>query len=126
LKQRVTEAIETGFARFGVKCLVLCHVSHLYPTGAALYFTIAAGSSDDQLGTWQQVKAGINDAIVEAGGTLSHHHGVGRDHAPWLQQEIGEGGIRLLRAVKLELDPTGIMNPGALLPVRTRGEARHG
>ncbi len=115
LKREVTEAIEGGFAAQGAKSLVLCHVSHIYPTGAALYFTIVAGVKGDALEVWAKVKAGVNDAIVVGGGTLSHHHGVGRDHAPWLAREIGEGGVRLLRAVKAELDPAGIMNPGALI-----------
>lgn len=115
LKRSVTEAIEGGFAARGSKSLVLCHVSHIYPTGAALYFTIVAGIKGDQQGVWAEVKAGVNDAIVAGGGTLSHHHGVGRDHAPWLEREIGHTGMRMLRALKAELDPTGIMNPGALL-----------
>lgn len=115
LKRSVTEAIEGGFASRGAKSLVLCHVSHIYPTGAALYFTIVAGIKGDQQGVWAAVKAGVNDAIVAGGGTLSHHHGVGRDHAPWLEREIGHNGMRMLRALKAELDPTGIMNPGALL-----------
>ncbi len=115
LKRAVTEAIERGFDAHGAKSLVLCHVSHIYPTGAALYFTIVAGIKGDPLGTWATVKSGVNDAIVTGGGTLSHHHGVGRDHAPWLEQEIGHTGMRMLRAIKAELDPTGIMNPGALV-----------
>lgn len=115
LKGAVTEAIERGLEAHGAKSLVLCHVSHLYPTGAALYFTIVAGIKGDQLEAWASVKSGVNDAIVAGGGTLSHHHGVGRDHAPWLEQEIGHTGIRMLRAIKAELDPTGIMNPGALI-----------
>ena len=115
LKRSVTEAIEGGFAARGAKSLVLCHVSHIYPTGAALYFTIVAGIKGDQQSVWAEVKAGVNDAIVADGGTLSHHHGVGRDHAPWLEREIGHTGMRMLRALKAELDPTGIMNPGTLL-----------
>lgn len=115
LKRSVTEAIEGGFAARGAKSLVLCHVSHIYPTGAALYFTIVAGIKGEQRDVWQAVKAGVNDALVAGGGTLSHHHGVGRDHAPWLEREIGSTGMRMLRALKAELDPTGIMNPGALL-----------
>lgn len=115
LKRRVTDAIERGFETQSAKSLVLCHVSHVYPTGAALYFTIVAGVKGDQLKVWAAVKAGVNDAIVAGGGTLSHHHGVGRDHAPWLEQEIGHTGMRMLRAIKAELDPTGIMNPGALV-----------
>lgn len=119
LKAAVTEAIEVGFADEDAKSLVLCHVSHIYPTGAALYFTIIAGVRTDPLAVWSRVKARVNDAIVAAGGTLSHHHGVGRDHAPWLEHEIGAGGLRILRAIKAELDPAGIMNPGALLPAES-------
>lgn len=115
LKRDVTAAITDGFAAHRAKSLVLCHVSHLYPTGAALYFTIIAGVKGEQLEVWQRVKAGVNDAIMTGGGTISHHHGVGRDHAPWLEREIGPVGVRILRAVKAELDPAGIMNPGALI-----------
>ncbi len=115
LKREVTAAITDGFAEQRAKSLVLCHVSHVYPTGAALYFTILAGVKGDQLGAWEPVKAAVNDAIMTGGGTISHHHGVGRDHAPWLEREIGPVGLRILRAVKAELDPAGVMNPGALL-----------
>ncbi|MDI6022984.1 FAD-binding oxidoreductase [Leucobacter sp. UT-8R-CII-1-4] len=115
LKERVTAALQDGFAEHGAKAMVLCHVSHIYPSGAALYFTIAAGIPGDDLEVWAKVKASVNDTIVANGGTLSHHHGVGRDHAPWIKQEIGEAGVRILRAVKAELDPSGIMNPGAVI-----------
>ena len=115
LKERVTAALQDGFAEHGAKAMVLCHVSHIYPSGAALYFTIAAGIPGDDLEVWAKVKARVNDTIVANGGTLSHHHGVGRDHAPWIKQEIGEAGVRILRAVKAELDPSGIMNPGAVI-----------
>jgi len=115
LKARVTEALKAGFAARQAKAMVLCHVSHIYPSGAALYFTIAAGIPGDDLDVWSQVKAEVNDTIVAHGGTLSHHHGVGRDHAPWIEREIGVTGVRILRAVKAELDPTGIMNPGAVI-----------
>ncbi|MFB9308407.1 alkyldihydroxyacetonephosphate synthase [Agromyces hippuratus] len=115
LKRDVTAAITDGFAEQRAKSLVLCHVSHIYPTGAALYFTILAGVKGDQLAAWEPVKASVNDALMSGGGTISHHHGVGRDHAPWLEREIGTVGLRILRAVKAELDPAGVMNPGALL-----------
>ncbi|WP_234407401.1 FAD-binding oxidoreductase [Microterricola viridarii] len=115
LKRDVTEAITRGFAAHRAKSLVLCHVSHVYPTGAALYFTILAGVKGDALAVWGEVKSGVNDAIMTSGGTISHHHAVGRDHAPWLEREIGELGVRVLAAVKAELDPAGILNPGALL-----------
>jgi alkyldihydroxyacetonephosphate synthase len=97
--------------------LVMCHISHLYPSGASLYFTFLArarpGAEMDQ---WRTAKSAATDAIVAAGGTITHHHAVGRDHAPWLRAEVGEIGVGALRAVKAELDPAGIMNPGKLLP----------
>ena len=91
-----------------------CHVSHVYPTGASLYFTALGAAGDDPAGRWRQAKAAACDAILAAGGTLTHHHAVGRDHAPWLAQE-DPGGVALLRAIKDRLDPAGIMNPGVLL-----------
>jgi alkyldihydroxyacetonephosphate synthase len=95
---------------------VMCHVSHLYESGASLYFTVlAAQDPDDPAAQWQRAKAAACDAIVGAGGTLSHHHAIGRDHAPWLADELGELGWEVLRAVKERVDPTGIMNPGKLL-----------
>ena len=96
--------------------LVLCHVSHVYETGCSLYFTVAARQGDDPLAQWQVAKAAASDAIIAAGATITHHHAVGTDHKPWLAQEIGEVGVRVLRAVKAELDPTGILNPGVLIP----------
>ncbi len=95
--------------------LVGCHVSHLYPTGASLYFTVLARREDDGAAQWRRAKAAAMDAIVAAGGTITHHHAVGRDHAPWLSAEDGALGVEVLRAVKERLDPAGIMNPGVLL-----------
>ncbi len=92
-----------------------CHVSHVYPTGASLYFTaLGLRNQTDPAGQWQRYKAAACDAIVAAGGALTHHHAVGRDHAPWLSGEDGALGVEALRAVKAQLDPTGIMNPGKL------------
>ncbi|HCS60070.1 MAG TPA: FAD-binding oxidoreductase [Microbacterium sp.] len=117
LKAAITETIKSGFTDRGGKSLVLCHISHVYPTGAALYFTIIGNMHGEGVKTWAPIKSQVNDTILAHGGTISHHHGVGRDHAAWLAREIGEGGIRLLRAVKSEIDPAGIMNPGAVLPL---------
>ena len=64
---------------------------------------------------WRAVKRAASDAIVDGGGTITHHHAVGRDHAEWMEREIGAAGLSTLRAVKEELDPVGIMNPGKLL-----------
>jgi alkyldihydroxyacetonephosphate synthase len=94
-----------------------CHISHVYPTGASLYFTaLGRRDPDDPFVQWQRAKAAACDAIIAAGGTLTHHHGVGRDHAPWLEAEDGVLGVEALRAVKERVDPVGIMNPGKLLP----------
>jgi alkyldihydroxyacetonephosphate synthase len=96
--------------------LVGCHVSHLYPTGASLYFTAFARRDDaDPAGQWRAAKAAATDALLAAGGTLTHHHAVGRDHAPWMEREVGPLGLDLLRAVKERCDPAGIMNPGNLI-----------
>jgi alkyldihydroxyacetonephosphate synthase len=92
------------------------HVSHLYATGASLYYTVL-GAQDhaDPAGQWRALKATVTEAILAAGGTLTHHHAIGRDHAPWLEREAGATGMALLRALKAECDPAGIMNPGKLL-----------
>ena len=85
--------------------------------GASLYFTfIAPRRPAAELEQWGAAKTAASEAIVEAGGTITHHHGVGRDHVPYMGAEIGELGIDALRAVKERLDPDGIMNPGKLLP----------
>ncbi|WP_241160423.1 FAD-binding oxidoreductase [Microbacterium sp. Y-01] len=121
LRSAVADALTRGFAEAGAKSYVMCHVSHVYPTGASLYFTVLAGIRSDPLTVWGAVKARANDAILAAGGTISHHHAVGRDHAPWLAEEIGDTGVRILAAIKRELDPAGILNPGAVIPLeRTR------
>jgi alkyldihydroxyacetonephosphate synthase len=69
----------------------------------------------DPIGQWRAIKGAASDAIVAAGGTITHHHGVGEDHAPWLEAEKGATGIAVLKAVKRELDPAGVMNPGKMV-----------
>jgi alkyldihydroxyacetonephosphate synthase len=97
--------------------LVACHISHVYPTGASLYFTfMARARRGEELEQWAEVKAAASEAVVATGATISHHHAVGRDHARYLAAEIGDTGVAALRALKRELDPAGIMNPGKLLP----------
>jgi alkyldihydroxyacetonephosphate synthase len=116
LHGEVARAIADALSACGTPGLVMCHVSHLYETGASLYFTfIAARRSDDEVGQWRAVKEAASGAIVRGGGTITHHHAVGRDHAPWMGQEVGDTGLAALRALKSELDPHGIMNPGKLL-----------
>ncbi|HEY2632271.1 MAG TPA: FAD-binding oxidoreductase [Solirubrobacteraceae bacterium] len=117
LHRRVGEAIQQALLACGTPGLAMCHVSHLYETGASLYFTFLASQLDgEEIAQWRAVKAAASAAIVEGGGTITHHHAVGRDHASWMEGEIGGEGVRALRALKGELDPAGIMNPGKLLP----------
>ncbi len=104
-------------AALGERSIVMCHVSHAYPDGASLYFTfLARARRGEELEQWREVKTAACEAIVAAEGTITHHHAVGRDHAPYMRSEVGELGLEALRAVKERLDPAGIMNPGKLLP----------
>ena len=113
----VADAIGAALEAQGTPGLVMCHVSHIYETGASLYFTfIARQSVGAEIEQWQAVKRAASDAIVAGGGTITHHHAVGRDHAPWMDREIGGVAVDALRALKDRLDPTGIMNPEKLLP----------
>jgi alkyldihydroxyacetonephosphate synthase len=100
----------------GDPTLVLCHISHVYETGCSLYFTVATAAGADPLARWGAAKAAASDAMIAAGATITHHHAVGTDHKPWLAEEIGPLGVSILRAVKADLDPTGILNPGVLIP----------
>lgn len=116
LKAKVTAALTDSLTAQGTPALVMCHISHTYPTGASLYFTIVAKQAQDPIAQWAQAKHAVGDAIVAAGGTITHHHAVGADHRPWMTGEIGDLGVQVLRAVKNAVDPAGIMNPGKLIP----------
>ena len=112
----VRHAITTELARQGTAPLVVCHISHVYATGASLYFTVVAAAAQDPVDQWLLAKRAAGDAIVACGATISHHHGIGSDHLRWMTAEVGELGIAVLRAVKDVVDPSGILNPGKLLP----------
>ena len=116
LKAAVTQALTTALAESGTPALVLCHISHVYATGACLYFTIVAGQRGNPIEQWRAAKTAASDAIVAAGATITHHHAVGADHRPWMSDEVGDLGVQVLRAVKATLDPAGILNPGKLIP----------
>lgn len=115
LRQDVTDALTASLTAVGTKPIVMCHISHVYPAGASLYFTVVAALTDDPQGQWAEAKDAASRAIGAAHGTITHHHAVGRDHRAYLQSEIGPLGVEVLRAVKATLDPHGIMNPGALV-----------
>ncbi len=95
--------------------LVMCHISHVYASSASLYFTVVSGQITRDA-DWDAAKTAVNEAIIAAGGSISHHHGVGTEHRAAYAQEIGPVGVEVLRAVKRALDPAGILNPGILVP----------
>jgi alkyldihydroxyacetonephosphate synthase len=116
LHAAVGDAIRGSLAEQGTPGLVFCHLSHAYADGASLYFTfISRARRSEEIEQWAAVKRAACEAIVAAGGTITHHHAVGRDHAPYMRAEVGETGLDVLRSVKERLDPAGIMNPGKLL-----------
>jgi alkyldihydroxyacetonephosphate synthase len=118
LQAAVGTAIRGTLERGGTPALVWCHLSHAYADGASLYFTfISRAHRGEEVAQWREVKTAACEAIVAHGGTITHHHAVGRDHAPYLEAEVGKVGIEALRAAKDRLDPAGIMNPGKLLSV---------
>lgn len=117
LKDAVSGALTASLEASGTPALIMCHISHVYPTGASLYFTVVAGQrGEDPVSQWMEAKRAASEAIVATGGTITHHHAVGADHRPYLEAEIGEVGVRMLRAVKAALDPHGVCNPGTLIP----------
>jgi alkyldihydroxyacetonephosphate synthase len=95
---------------------VFCRFTHVYPDGPAPYFTVLAPARHgEELEQWAAIKRAAADAIIAAGGTITHHHAVGRDHRPWYDRQRPEPFAHALRAAKLALDPAGIMNPGVLV-----------
>jgi len=116
LHEAVGAAIRGSLEAQGTPGLVFCHLSHAYADGASLYFTfISRARRGEEIAQWQEVKRAACEAIVTHGGTITHHHAVGRDHAPYMEAEVGGLGLELLRAAKERLDPATIMNPGKLL-----------
>ena len=99
--------------------MVMAHLSHSYSDGGSIYYTfLAPQEHGNELGQWERVKSAATQAIVDHGGALSHHHGIGSDHRPWMAAYLGPGGARALAALKQAFDPHGIMNPGKLLPTQ--------
>ncbi|MEU8123471.1 FAD-binding oxidoreductase [Spirillospora sp. NPDC049024] len=116
LYEAVRQALIGTLSGAGTPPLVMCHISHVYPAGASLYFTVVSAQGEDPVDHWAAAKRAACDAILAAGGTISHHHGVGTDHRDWYAREIGPLGAAVLRAVKDRVDPAGILNPGVLVP----------
>ncbi|MCP4517743.1 MAG: FAD-binding oxidoreductase, partial [Delftia sp.] len=126
--QAVQAALREGLQDDGERVHAFAHLSHIYPHGASFYITYLfrlalAGARVDpdlNLRRWQRLKKAASQLIVAAGGTISHQHGVGADHLPYMQAEKGELGLAVLEAARQTLDPQGLMNPGKLLDEHTR------
>ncbi len=120
---KLGELYEGVLRAVGPHAFIMAHFSHAYPDGCCIYFSFAGSASPDG-GPWDaaceqtydQTWRRALDAVLAAGGTIAHHHGVGRSKAPRMDRELGSGGIAVARAVKRAFDPDGILNPGALLP----------
>ena len=96
--------------------VVTCRFTHVYPDGPAAYYGIyAAGRWGSTVEQWDEIKTAVSDAIASQGGTITHHHAVGRDHRPWYDRQRPEPLGAALQAAKSSLDPAGILNPGVLL-----------
>lgn len=115
LYEAVRRALVEALGQLGTPPVVLCHISHVYRSGASLYFTVACAQAADPLEQWRRAKAAASDAILAAGGAITHHHAVGTEHRPWYHRQLGQLPLASLQAVKRELDPAGILNPGVLL-----------
>jgi alkyldihydroxyacetonephosphate synthase len=120
--ERVKGATEQAIAEAtGRPGLVTCRFTHVYPDGAAPYFSFhAAGRAGALIEQWRHIKERASDALIEGGGTITHHHAVGRDHMPWYQRQRPALFGAALAAAKRALDPAGILNPGVLVPVENR------
>jgi alkyldihydroxyacetonephosphate synthase len=115
----VAKALRTGLLDAGERVHAFSHLSHVYPSGSSLYTTFVfrrAEDPDETLERWRRLKSAASEAIVSGGGTISHQHGVGTDHRPYLAAEKGELGLAALVDVARRFDPDGRMHPGTLLP----------
>ncbi|HEY1440338.1 MAG TPA: FAD-binding oxidoreductase [Mycobacterium sp.] len=116
LHDAVTDAARTAVEQVCGAGVVTCRFTHVYPDGPAPYYGIYAGGRWDSLDTqWDEIKAAVSEAIIAAGGTITHHHAVGRDHRPWYDRQRPDPFAMALRAAKSALDPAGILNPGVLV-----------
>jgi alkyldihydroxyacetonephosphate synthase len=95
---------------------ISCRFTHVYPDGPAPYYTVLAPARrGDEVSQWDEIKAAVSDAVIDSGGTITHHHAVGRDHRPWYDRQRPDPFASALRAAKRELDPEAVLNPGVLI-----------
>lgn len=118
LHEGVMKAAEEAMDSAGAPGVVSCRFTHVYPDGPAPYFGVyAAGSWGSTVSQWDEIKSAVSEAIIRSGGTITHHHAVGRDHRPWYDRQRPGPFAMALHGAKSALDPAGILNPGVLLDV---------
>jgi alkyldihydroxyacetonephosphate synthase len=114
--QKVTAAVEEALRETSGGGSVTCRFTHVYPDGPAPYYTmLAPARRGEELDQWDALKCAASDAVIAAGGTITHHHAVGRDHRPWYALQRPEPFAAALRGAKSAVDPRGILNPGVLI-----------
>ena len=111
----MVQAAYGAFDQIGVKGLIISHLSHSYHSGACLYFTFGFIFGDNPLEQYDIVKTAIQQAFIDNGGSISHHHGVGLEHSPWLEQDISTSGVGVMEGLFASADPTGTFNPGKII-----------
>ena len=115
LHAAITTAAYEVMAALSAPGVLTCRFTHVYPDGPAPYYGVyASGRWGSLVSMWDQIKTGVSEAITAHGGTITHHHAVGRDHTPWYDRQRPEPFAAALRAAKTTLDPRGILNPGVL------------
>jgi alkyldihydroxyacetonephosphate synthase len=115
LHDGVVTAAYKAFEQIGVKGLIISHLSHSYHSGACLYFTFGFIFGDNPLEQYDIVKTAIQQAFIDNGGSISHHHGVGLEHSPWLEQDISTSGVGVMEGLFASADPNGTFNPGKII-----------
>lgn len=117
LYQQVGETIRNTYQKLRIQGIVMAHLSHLYSTGSSLYFILLAlPHTRREIEEWKELKHAACNAIVQSGGAISHHHGIGLDHRQWLEKNIGKTAVDWLRQIKQQVDPENVLNPNKLLP----------
>ncbi|MHB1683893.1 MAG: FAD-binding oxidoreductase [Bacilli bacterium] len=114
----IETALKVALRPFGERVHVFTHLSHVYPQGSSIYVTYVfrlGASPEETLARWKALKQGASAAVVKSGGTISHQHGVGLDHRPYLQAEKGILGVNMIRGALRAVDPDELMNPGKLM-----------
>lgn len=124
LHKEVKEAVHGVWQRQGRRGWIGCHIAHQYKTGTCLYFTMAGEQIDERdIGErFLPLKIAATEAILKNKGALTHHHGIGYEHVPWVEKVNGRVGTHVMQVIKAALDPKGVCNPGKLIPTPDRPE----